>query len=130
MSSSNNKKSSFTSKNALNSTTREKSENTTSATAGQLLEKLVKSKKIKQKADSVSFLHQWSLIVGEEMAKVSRPEKLKTGVLTVRVIDAAFAQELSMNCFSYLEKLANLGFSGTVSEIKFISGNKRDFTNF
>jgi len=95
--------------------------------AEKLLNSLLSDKKIKQKADSVSFLERWSEIVGEALANVSKPERLKSGLLTVRVIDAAYAQELSMNRFGYLEKLTELGYAGTVSDIKFISGNKRDF---
>jgi predicted nucleic acid-binding Zn ribbon protein len=80
-----------------------------------------------EKAKSFSFITSWSDVVGEANARISYPEKLAGGILTVKVIDTAYAQELSMQKEQYLEKLVELGYSGAVSDIKFISGSPKKF---
>lgn len=92
-----------------------------------ILGKILGNQKIQEKAKSFSFINSWDEVVGEAYARISHPERLVKGVLSVKVIDAAFVQELSMQKTSILEKLVELGYSGAVSDIKFISGNPKDF---
>jgi hypothetical protein len=92
-----------------------------------ILAKVLKNKKITEKARSFDFITSWEKIVGEEYARVSTPERLNKGLLTVRVIDNVYSQELSMQKPLFLEKLTELGYSGAVSDIKFVSGNPREF---
>jgi predicted nucleic acid-binding Zn ribbon protein len=99
----------------------------TPAGVQDILGSLLQNKKIKEKAKSFAFITQWSSLVGDEMARISKPEKLSKGLLTVRVIDAVYAQELSMKKAEYLEKLVELGYSGAVTDIQFISGNPKNF---
>ncbi len=94
-----------------------------------ILEKVLGHKKIKEKAKSFSFITAWENVVGDDYAKISYPETLLKGMLTVKVIDTAYAQELSMQKEHYLEKLVELGYSGAVTDMKFISGNPKEFRN-
>jgi len=92
-----------------------------------ILGKVLGHKKVQEKAKSFSFITSWDTVVGEAFSKVSNPDKLVNGILTVKVIDAVYVQELSMHKVQFLEKLVELGYSGAVSDIKFISSNPKQF---
>ena len=78
-------------------------------------------------AKNLEFLSSWDEVVGSSMARVSKPSELKKGILNVKVIDAAWAQELSFQESNIIEKLCQMGYGGVVSKIKFIVGSPLDF---
>lgn len=92
-----------------------------------LLGHILKRNDIIKKAKNYDFFDKWLELVGETYFKVSKPEKLYKGILSVRVIDSSFAQELSMIENKIIENLANMGFGGAVNKIKIIVGSPRDF---
>ena len=91
--------------------------------------KSVLSKKdiTESKSKNLEFLSSWDSIVGTTFSKISKPTKLSKGILSVKVIDAAWAQELSFQESQIIEKLCGLGYAGVVNKIKFVVGSPLDF---
>lgn len=92
-----------------------------------LLASLLNDEEIKQKAESVDFFKFWDQIVGTEYSKFCKPIKLDKGVLFVEAIDSAYMQELSLQQKIFKKRITELGFGGSVSQIRFISGNPKSF---
>ncbi len=91
-----------------------------------LVSSILKDKKFNEKAQSVDFFDRWEEIVGQEYAKCCRPHSLNKGTLLIEAIDAVYIQELSMQEKALKKKICDLGYGGTVSSIKFISGNPKN----
>ena len=107
-----------------------KKNNRRPATAGAIIDatfgRLHLTKKLKQ-YESFEF---WPEIVGEGLAKISYPEQiLSNKILVVRVIDAAWIQELAFKKEEILEKFRNKCKNIYFEDIRFISGNPKDFNN-
>jgi predicted nucleic acid-binding Zn ribbon protein len=51
------------------------------------------------------FIHHWREIVGEDIARRTRPECLRRGTLVVRVVNSAWAQELAFRKEVILSRL-------------------------
>lgn len=67
------------------------------------------------------FYH-WAEIVGDRIARVASPDRVLDGILHVRTLTAAWAQELSLLKPHILKELnARMG-KGTLSDIRFHSG--------
>ena len=60
------------------------------------------------------FVLYWKEIVGEEIAKRTRPDSLKYGRLTIRVSDSIWAQELSFQKEVILKRLRRYLDEGTI----------------
>ena len=97
------------------------------AKVADLLGNILKRNNIIKKAKNYDFFSDWATLVGESFSKVSKPEKLVKGILSVRVIDSSFALEISMRETEILEKLASSGYGGAVNKMKFIVGSPKDF---
>jgi hypothetical protein len=68
------------------------------------------------------FVQFWPEIVGEELAKVTYPECLRRGTLVIRVVNSIWAQELSFQKASILERLRRfLGEEQNVEDVAFYS---------
>ncbi len=91
-----------------------------------ILQSVLKKKNISE-AKNLEFLSSWSSIVGENFAKVSKPHELRKGILSVKVIDASWSQELTFQESIIIEKLCGLGYGGVVNKIKFLVGSPLDF---
>lgn len=82
----------------------------------------------KKLAEYAAFPH-WPEIVGAETAAIARPEKIIGGkVLVVRVIDAVWAQELSLQKDSLLERIHAFEDGAVIEEIRFTIGSPKSFT--
>jgi predicted nucleic acid-binding Zn ribbon protein len=80
--------------------------------------------RIDKKVEQYAAFPHWEEIVGPEVAAVTIPEKIIRGkVLAVRVLDAAWAQELSMQKKEILDKLNDFGFGAVVEDIHFLTGD-------
>lgn len=51
------------------------------------------------------FIQHWQEIVGDSIAKKSRPETLRNGILKVRVADSSWAQELTFHKQAILKRI-------------------------
>jgi len=91
-----------------------------------ILKSVLKRKDITE-AKNLEFLSSWASVVGDNFAKVSKPSELRKGILSVKVIDASWAQELSFQESNIIEKLCGLGYGGVVNKIKFVVGSPLDF---
>lgn len=98
------------------------------SSASNVLESTLDRLRISKKVQEYSAFPHWQEIVGEEIAQVAKPEKILRGkVLLVRVSDAAWAQELSMQKPQIIEKIFHSGLGAAIDDIQFITGNPKDF---
>lgn len=61
---------------------------------GALLKLALQRNGIDKKLARYEFVNHWAEIVGEEIARRSRPDCIKGGILVVRVLNSVWAQEL------------------------------------
>jgi predicted nucleic acid-binding Zn ribbon protein len=91
---------------------------------GTILEQTLSSYRIEKKLEEYSAFPQWQEIVGSETAEVAKVVKVVRGkVLVVHVLDAAWAQELSMQKESLLEKVNQVEQGAIIEDIHFITGD-------
>lgn len=69
------------------------------------LSQYLRHSKVGQSADGVSLSQSWSSVVGEQMAQVSHPVSLRSGVLTVSVNHPAFVQVLGFKRVALLKTI-------------------------
>ena len=82
--------------------------------------------RLDKKLEQYAAFPQWPEIVGEEVAAVSRPEKILGGkLLVVRVADAVWAQELSLQKHILLEKMQNAESGSLIEDIRFTIGSPK-----
>ena len=78
---------------------------------------------LRGKLKEYSAFPHWQEIVGTAIAQVAVPERiLRRKILAVRVLDAAWAQELSMQKKELLTKLNDAGFGALIEDIQFLTG--------
>lgn len=95
---------------------------------GDILAGALQSHALKLKAKEYAAFPHWEEIVGEEIASVAIPEKIVAGrVLKVRVIDAVWAQELSLMKTELLDRIHRFGKGALVDDIRFTIGNPKSF---
>jgi predicted nucleic acid-binding Zn ribbon protein len=80
--------------------------------ASAILEGALKKFGLQEKVDEYRFVAQWEEIVGETIAKKTKPYKLFRGCLFVSVENSAWAQELSFRKQVILDRLARLSTDG------------------
>lgn len=98
------------------------------SSASSILESTLKTFRISKKVQEYAAFPHWAEIVGEDLARVAVPEKIIRGnVLLVRVSDAAWAQELSMQKNAILDKMYQSGLGTPVGDIQFVTGNPKSF---
>ena len=96
------------------------------ATASAILDRALQHARLQNKIREYAAFPEWETIVGEEIAKVARPEKILRGkILVVRVVDAAWAQELSMQKSMLLDRIFEHKLGATIEDIQFLSGNPK-----
>ncbi|MCB0323839.1 MAG: DUF721 domain-containing protein [Bdellovibrionales bacterium] len=88
------------------------------------MEKTLAAYRLDKKIEQYSAFPDWPLVVGEDIARVAKPEKILRGnTLVVRVLDAAWAQELSMLKTQLMDSIFEYGLGGTIVDIRFITGS-------
>ncbi len=96
--------------------------------SGDILDSVLKYHRLEKKLEEYSAFPYWEELVGSEIAKVAIPEKIIAGkVLVVRVADAVWAQELAFRKPEFIEKLVGLQTGALIQDIRFVTGNPRDF---
>lgn len=83
------------------------------------LQELVDTLGIRKPLTRYSVLTLWEEIVGEQIARVARAERVDDGVLIVKVASAPWRNELSMRRREILEKITDTVGKGIVREIRF-----------
>ncbi len=85
--------------------------------------------RLDKKLEQYAAFPHWPEIVGEQVAAVSRPEKILGGkLLIVRVVDAVWAQELSLQKHTLLEKIQGFELGTLIEDIRFTIGNPKSFS--
>ena len=98
--------------------------------AADVLSRTFGSYQLRDRVGQYLPLQNWNEIVGEELAKVTAPEKIiRQRVLVIRVLDSAWAQELALRKEELLKKLLAFAPELTVSEIQFVTGDPRRLSN-
>lgn len=94
--------------------------------AADLLTQTLRAFGLQKQAEKYAAFPRWEEIVGAEIASVAIPEKITRGnVLIVRVLDAAWSQELSMQKEALLAKLQAVDVGAVVDDLRFITGDPR-----
>ncbi|MFN8390701.1 MAG: DUF721 domain-containing protein [Bdellovibrionota bacterium] len=95
---------------------------------GGILDNAFRSPVIRKKVEEYAAFPYWEQIVGEQIAAVAIPEKISRGkVLRVRVLDAVWAQELSLMKQQIIEGIHRFGRGAIVEDVKFTIGNPKSF---
>jgi predicted nucleic acid-binding Zn ribbon protein len=90
----------------------------------RILEHTLGAYRLERKLEQYAAFPDWPQIVGEEIAAVALPLKIIRGnTLIVQVVDAAWAQELSMMKDAILERIFKHGKGATISDVRFVTGN-------
>jgi len=74
---------------------------------------------ITKKLREYNVLTSWETIVGEQIAKVSKPQRIENGILHVAVGSAPWRAELSMRRREMIEKINTAVGKKVVREIRF-----------
>ena len=98
---------------------------------GDILKYTLKYHRLDKKIKRYEGFSSWPEIVGEFLADVSYPERIsQSGTLFVRVFNATWGQELSMQKNELLKKYNLHPKTLVVNDIRFLPGNPRDFAQF
>lgn len=96
--------------------------------AGDILSRTLRYRKLDNKLLRYSFFLSWKEIVGHEIAHVAYPEKMiRDKILVIRVVDSTWAHKLSIEKARILQSIVEFDPSVTLDDIRFISGNPKDF---
>ena len=96
------------------------------AEASSLIERAIGSPVIKKKLQQYAAFPFWTEVVGEELARITKPERITRGkVMVVRVLDAAWVQELTMRKPEFLDKIHLLNVGAVIEDIHFVSGDPK-----
>jgi predicted nucleic acid-binding Zn ribbon protein len=89
---------------------------------GEALTSYFKQAGLTKRVQQAGIIEEWAELVGPQIAAVTAPDSITPdGVLRVRVVTAAWANELSLMSPKILARL-NAGRSGRVKEIRWVPG--------
>jgi predicted nucleic acid-binding Zn ribbon protein len=73
---------------------------------------------ISEKIEKYSIFNHWEKIVGKEIAKNARPEKIRQNTLFVSTVSPIWANELNMISLSIIDKINSYLKKEIIKEIK------------
>ena len=89
----------------------------------QILKSALKAAGLDDKIAKYSFVSAWPEIVGEEIARRSRPECIRGKTLVVRVADSVWAQELTFHKKTILARVQrHLKDDTSLDDVAFLVG--------
>jgi len=83
-----------------------------------IIENYIKEKKLKSKLNSSKIFNYWEEIVGKEIAKNSKPEKLKNKILYISTSNPIWATELSLLSQELIKKINEFLKEEAVTSLK------------
>ena len=93
-----------------------------------ILKGALKSHHLEKKVEDYAGFAFWDELVGEEIARVAKPQRIiKGNVLQVCVIDAAWAQELTFMKPTLLDKIHKRSLGAVIEDLVFVTGNPKLF---
>lgn len=88
-----------------------------------VLERVLKRRGLDKKVAQYRFVEHWEEIVGEEIAKRAKPDRIQGSCLIVRVQSSVWAQELGFLKQVFLSRLKRyLDSPGMINDIRFQVG--------
>jgi len=87
--------------------------------AGAALQDLVRQLGIGRTLAEYDVLTSWERLVGEQIAKVTSPERFENGVLFIAVVSAPWRAELSLRRLEIKEKINARAGKNIVKDIRF-----------
>lgn len=95
-----------------------------------LLESSLGRKGLKGKLKQYISLADWQSVVGEEIASVSKPEKIiRDKILVIKVKDLSWIQELSFKKTDILNRVNDLEEGALIEDVRFVLAHPKDFKN-
>lgn len=91
----------------------------TISSLGNVLDSLIKSLGIEKQVEQYKIFDAWNSVVGEQIAKVAKPERIHNGVLIVTVNNAPWRTELTFRKKEILEKIHSTLKSTSILDIRF-----------
>lgn len=86
---------------------------------GSIIKGIIKDADVRQRlTESKIFIH-WKEIVGTEISKKAKPERISRGTLYVSVTTSIWANELSLMSDKLIEKINSFIGEGLVKKIRF-----------
>ena len=85
---------------------------------GEVLARLLETTGLGRRRDERLLLESWTVIVGERVARFSRPVDLSDGVLTLEADNAVWRQELTLLLPLIAKRFNELHGEGSVREIR------------
>ncbi len=86
-----------------------------------VIKSVVSKLNIESKINSSKLFNHWQEIVGSEISKKAKPEKLTRGLLFVSVTTSTWANELSLMSGQLIDKINSYIGKEIVKEIRFRS---------
>jgi predicted nucleic acid-binding Zn ribbon protein len=86
---------------------------------GHIIKNITSDPKIKNKLEISNIFNHWEDIVGSEINKKSRPDRLTRGILFVSVINFTWANELSLMSDQLKKKINSYVGGKVVKSIRF-----------
>lgn len=100
----------------------------TPTSVASILQNLVNRKNLKHKISQYENFSSWKDIVGEDLAKISFPEKIISNkILSIKVLDAAWGQEIILNKQEILDKLNREWKNIYFEDLRISVGSPKDF---
>lgn len=87
---------------------------------GKTIAQLLKNMGIEQRIKEHQALNEWSEIVGEKVAAVTRANKVVDGILFVKVKNSSWRNELIYMRQEILVKIDQTVGTGVIKELRFI----------
>ncbi len=87
--------------------------------AGQVLEEMFRELGIGRTLHQYEVLTSWKSIVGEQIARVTTPDRIDNGVLFVHVTSAPWRAELTARKREILQRIRSVAGNDAVTDIRF-----------
>ncbi len=88
-------------------------------TLNTIIESLAVDLGIKTKLEQYSIFPLWNDVVGEQIAKITEPERIDNGLLIVKVSNAPWRTELTFRKKEILTKIHEATKSTAIKDIRF-----------
>lgn len=86
---------------------------------GNIIKDVVKKMDIKKKLNISNIFNRWEEIVGMEISKKAKPERITRGILYISVTTSTWANELSLMSGQLIQKINSFIGEEVVKNIRF-----------
>lgn len=90
---------------------------------GDILPRVLKRAGLEKRAKQYDAILEWENIVGKDIAKNAKPERVHRSVLKIRVRSSAWMNELQLMKPEILKKFEERFGKGTIRDIRFYLGS-------